>query len=120
MAPPSLGRILVVDDERDLAETLEGNFSRHNHDVTAITSARQALEMIAKQDFALLLTDIMMPEMGLQLLQEAIQVDPQLVGIIVTGQATVQSAIEAMKIGASITCSSRCSSIMSCRCWLAL
>lgn len=101
MAQSSLGRILVVDDEIDLAEGLQTNLSRNNYEVTATTSAKEALKLIAKHDFALLLTDMMMPEMGgLQLLQEALQIDPQLVGIIMTGQATVQSAIDAMKIGA--------------------
>ncbi|HZZ80350.1 MAG TPA: response regulator, partial [Gemmataceae bacterium] len=95
------GRILVVDDELDLAEALETNLSRQGFDVKSTTSPKQALQLISSGRFALLLSDMMMPEMdGLALLQEALQVDPQLVGIIMTGQATVQTAIDAMKIGA--------------------
>lgn len=101
MGDSKLGRILVVDDEQDLAEALHSNLTRHNYDVTAATSAKEALRLIAKQDFALLLSDMVMPEMGgLQLLQEALAIDPQLIGIIMTGQATVQTALDAMKIGA--------------------
>jgi DNA-binding NtrC family response regulator len=95
------GRILIVDDERDVAEGLEVNLSRQGYDAKATTSGKQALQMIAKDRIALLLSDMMMPEMdGLLLLQEALKLDPQLVGIIMTGQATVQTAIDAMKIGA--------------------
>lgn len=95
------GRILVVDDEPDLAEALQTNLARQGHDVIATTSARQALQSIASGRFALLVSDMVMPEMdGLVLLQEALKLDPQLVGVIMTGQATVQTAIDAMKIGA--------------------
>ena len=72
MAQASLGRILVVDDERDIAESLQSNLSQHGYDVTATTSAKHALQLIAKDTFALLLSDMVMPEMnGLQLLQES-------------------------------------------------
>jgi DNA-binding NtrC family response regulator len=101
MAQQSLGRILVVDDEPDLAEPLQQNLTRHGYDVTATTSAKEALSLIAKENFDLLLSDMMMPGMGgIELLQEALALDPQLVGIIMTGQATVQTAVEAMKVGA--------------------
>jgi DNA-binding NtrC family response regulator len=101
MAQQSLGRILVVDDEFDLAEALQQNLTRQGYDVSAVTSAREALPLIAKDNIDLLLSDMMMPGMsGIELLQEALTIDPQLIGIIMTGQATVQTAVEAMKIGA--------------------
>ena len=101
MAQQSLGRILVVDDEPDLAEPLQQNLTRHGYDVTAMTSAKEALPLLAKDNIDLLLSDMMMPGMGgIELLQEALALDPQLVGIIMTGQATVQTAVEAMKMGA--------------------
>src|SRR6266542_3441135 len=101
MAQLPLGRILVVDDEPDLAEPLQQNLTRQGYDVTATTTGKEALPLIATNDFDLLLTDMAMPGMGgIELLQEALAIDPQLVGIIMTGQATVQTAVEAMKIGA--------------------
>jgi DNA-binding NtrC family response regulator len=101
VAEVTSGRILVVDDEQDVAEGLEMNLSRQGYDAKSTTSAKEALQLIARDRFGLLLTDMMMPEMhGLLLLQEALKLDPQLVGIIMTGQATVQTAIDAMKIGA--------------------
>jgi DNA-binding NtrC family response regulator len=101
MAQQSLGRILVVDDELDLAEALQQNLTRQGYDVKAVTSAKEALPLLANDNIDLLLSDMMMPGMGgIELLQEALTLDPQLVGIIMTGQATVQTALEAMKIGA--------------------
>ena len=101
MAQQSLGRILVVDDELDLAESLQQNLTRHQYNVVATTSAEEALPLLSKDNFDLLLSDMMMPGMdGIELLQEALALDPQLIGIIMTGQATVQTAVEAMKVGA--------------------
>jgi DNA-binding NtrC family response regulator len=101
MAQQPLGRILVVDDELDLAEALQQSLTRQGYDVNAVTSAEEALPRLANDNVDLLLSDMMMPGMGgIELLQEALTHDPQLVGIIMTGQATVQTALEAMKIGA--------------------
>ena len=96
-----LGRILVVEDEPDLAEYLESNLSRQNYAVRATTSPEEGLRSLAKGNIDVLLSDLMMPGMnGIELLRKALEIDPQLVGIIMTGQATVQTAIEAMKSGA--------------------
>jgi DNA-binding NtrC family response regulator len=101
MTQPLLGRILVVEDELDLAESLESNLSRCNYQVRATTAPEEGLKLIEKGEFDLLLSDLMMPGMnGIELLRKAMEIDPQLVGIIMTGQATVQTAIEAMKTGA--------------------
>ncbi|MBI2804702.1 MAG: sigma-54-dependent Fis family transcriptional regulator [Planctomycetes bacterium] len=101
MAQPLLGRILVVDDEIDLAESLESNLSRRNYEVSVTTSPEEGLKLIERGNFDLLLSDLMMPGMnGIDLLRKALEIDPQLVGIIMTGQATVQTAIDAMKAGA--------------------
>lgn len=101
MAQASLGQVIVVDDEADLAEALQQNLLRNGYDVHAAGSAKEALSMLRKRDVDLLLSDMMMPGMGgIELLREALTIDPHLVGIIMTGQATVQTAVEAMKVGA--------------------
>ena len=101
MTQPCLGRILVVEDEADLAESLEMNLRRSNYEVRATTVPEEGLKLIEAGEFDLLLSDLMMPRMnGIELLRKALEIDPQLVGIIMTGQATVQTAIEAMKSGA--------------------
>jgi len=101
MTQPVLGRILVVEDELDLAESLESNLRRCNYDVCATTAPEEGLKLIEEGTFDLLLSDLMMPGMnGIELLRKALEFDPHLVGIIMTGQATVQTAVEAMKSGA--------------------
>ena len=63
--------------------------------------ARKGSKALAKQDFDLLLTDLMMPGMdGIELLRKALESDPNLVGIVMTGQGTIPTAVEAMKLGA--------------------
>jgi len=95
------GRIVLVDDEKELMQALADSLGAHNYKVVGFTSASQALECIIKQDFDLLITDLMMPEMdGVALLKEALKVNPELLGIIMTGQGTVNTAVEAMKNGA--------------------
>src|SRR5262249_20323624 len=52
-------------------------------------------------NFDILLSDLMMPGTdGIQLLRQGLQVDPNLVGVIMTGQGSIQTAVEAMKVGA--------------------
>lgn len=96
-----VGRVLVVDDEPELRTVLVESLQRHGYDVTGCGSGRNALAELGKRDFDLLLTDLMMPEMdGIALLKAALQIDPHLVGIILTGQGTIQTAVDAMQIGA--------------------
>ena len=68
---------------------------------TGFNSAAQALAVLRKDSFDLLLTDLMMPEMnGITLLDAALKVDPNLVAIVMTGQGTIDTAVQAMKAGA--------------------
>lgn len=80
-----------------LCETLQ----RQGFETEGFASAEEALGRFTKGEFDLLLADLMMPEMdGLALLTALLKIDPNLVGIVMTGQGTVQTAVEAMKIGA--------------------
>ncbi|MBX9582149.1 MAG: sigma-54 dependent transcriptional regulator [Gemmataceae bacterium] len=101
MAKPSLGRLLVVDDEVELAKALSETLTEQGYEVTGVTSGKDGLAALESENFDVLLSDLMMPGMdGIRLLREALAIDPQLVGIIMTGQGTVQTAVEAMKGGA--------------------
>jgi PAS domain S-box-containing protein len=96
-----LGRLLIVDDEVELLTTLCNLLSERGYETAGCTSGKDALDMLKEQDFDLLLADLMMPDMdGIALVRAALDIDPQLVGIIMTGQGTVQTAVEAMKSGA--------------------
>ena len=101
MAKTLLAKILIVDDEAAQMKALCNTLQDHGFDTTGYSSARAALEQIDKGKFELLLTDLMMPEMdGIALLQSALQKDPDLVGIIMTGEGTITTAVAAMKSGA--------------------
>ena len=96
-----VGRLIIVDDETELMTALCEILTRHGYETVGYTSGAEALAKLKEQDFDLLLTDLMMPEMGgIELLQAALEIDPDIVGIVMTGQGTVQTAVEAMKRGA--------------------
>jgi len=82
---------------RALCDTL----SDHGYEIVGFTAAEAALEALARTKFDLLLSDLMMPGMdGIALLQAAQSIDPDLVGVIMTGEGSIASAVDAMKIGA--------------------
>jgi signal transduction histidine kinase len=94
-------RILIVDDESALMKALCNTLRDHNYETVGFTSGAAALAELGKTKFHLLLADLMMPEMGgIDLLRAALKLDPDLVPIIMTGQGTIDTAVEAMKTGA--------------------
>ncbi len=95
-------RILVVDDERDICRALEFLLGREGYVVDTAQSGEEALEKIKKERFDLLLTDLKMEGMdGIELLEQAKIHSPSTIVIIMTAYASVESAVEAMKKGAS-------------------
>jgi PAS domain S-box-containing protein len=101
MTTPHLGRLLIVDDEVALMTALCEMLTEQGYEAVGFSSPLEALKLLQEQDFDLLLCDLMMPEMdGISLLRAALDTDPDLVGIIMTGQGTIQTAVDAMKIGA--------------------
>lgn len=95
-------RILIVDDEAVIRELLCDILTDDGYSVDSMPGGPAALELLrAQDDFALLFTDIMMPEMdGIQLIREARKVRPSLIPIVMTGFATVETARAAVKEGA--------------------
>ena len=94
-------RLLIVDDEaahmRALCDTLE----EQGFEVHGCVDAHAALSALGHSRFELLFTDLMMPAMnGIELLRRALAIDPMLVGIIMTGEGTIGTAVEAMQSGA--------------------
>jgi DNA-binding NtrC family response regulator len=95
------GRLLVVDDEVELLNALKESLTEAGFEIAAFAKPADALDALRDDDFDLLLSDLMMPETdGIQLLRQALALDPNVVGIIMTGQGTIQTAVEAMKAGA--------------------
>ncbi len=94
-------RILVVDDEAANVDALRATLTGRGYDVQGCTDATTALAALAQDRFALLLADLNMPGMGgVELLQAAQARDPDLVGVIMTGEGSIATAVEAMKVGA--------------------
>ncbi|VTR92564.1 multi-sensor hybrid histidine kinase : Multi-sensor hybrid histidine kinase OS=Chthoniobacter flavus Ellin428 GN=CfE428DRAFT_6228 PE=4 SV=1: Response_reg: GAF: PAS_9: GAF_2: PAS_3: PAS_9: HisKA: HATPase_c: Response_reg [Gemmata massiliana] len=101
MPDSSLGRLLIVDDEIELLNSLADKLAKQGYETVRFSAPRDALLALESETFDLLLTDLMMPGMdGIALLQAARRIDPELAGIVMTGQATVQTAVDAMKTGA--------------------
>jgi len=99
--PICRGRLLVVDDEVELMHALCESLSEQDFEVRGLSDPLAAPDAIREGNFDILLSDLMMPGSdGIQLLREVLQIDPNLVGIIMTGQGTIQTAVEAMKTGA--------------------
>src|SRR5437763_251484 len=95
------GRLLIIDDEVELNSALCETLADEGYETLGATSGMEGLSALAKQDFDLLLTDLMMPGLdGIQTLRRALQHDPNLVAIIMTGQGTIPTAVEAIKAGA--------------------
>ncbi|MER3417347.1 MAG: hypothetical protein C4297_14225 [Gemmataceae bacterium] len=101
MSQDRRGRILVVDDEVELTSALCETLTERGLEAVGATSGQEGLDLLAQGGFDILLCDLMMPGMdGLHVLRKALEVDPGLIGIIMTGQGTIPSAVEAMKLGA--------------------
>lgn len=94
-------RLLVIDDEAALMRSLCETLRDRGYATTGVTSAQAGLELLRRERFDLLLLDLALPEMdGITLLREALAGDALLVGIIMTGEGTIGSAVEAMRSGA--------------------
>ncbi len=95
-------KLLVVDDEESMCQFMQIFLSKEGYSVTATADPAEAVSKIEKEDYDLLIADLMMPEMsGLELLSRAKGIDPGLNVIVMTAFASVDSAIEALKKGAS-------------------
>src|SRR5687767_6581160 len=101
MSESKRGNLLVVDDEIELMRALCDSLGEQGFAAKGVSRPAAAVDVLRDGDFDLLLTDLMMPGTdGIALLKQALEIDPNLVGIIMTGQGTIQTAVEAMKSGA--------------------
>lgn len=97
-----MAKLLVVDDESNLRLVVQKELSRQGHEVDTAADGEAAWEALEHEDFDVLLCDINMPRLDgiglLRRMRDRSQNPPEV--IMLTGQATVESAIEAMKLGA--------------------
>jgi len=97
-----MARILIVDDQEMMRDSLAQTLARDGHEVVAAGDGTVAVQRLQTgQRFDLLITDLRMPKMtGTELLAEAKKLRPDLPVVVMTAFATVQTAVEAMKLGA--------------------
>jgi PAS domain S-box-containing protein/putative nucleotidyltransferase with HDIG domain len=97
----NMGSILVVDDEMEVMETLCEMLELHGYRTAGFTNGPDALRELKTREYDLLITDLVMPGMdGITFLNACLEIDPDLVGIVMTGQGSVKTAVAAMKTGA--------------------
>jgi len=94
--------ILVVDDERAIRDTLAWCLRNDGHGVHTAGSGEEAMAIMAGQGFDLIISDIIMPGLsGVDLLRKARALQPQTLFVLITAFATVETAVEALRGGAS-------------------
>jgi len=94
-------KILVVDDEQSLREVLSIMLKRAGYAVTSATDGEEAIELLQKEIFDLVITDLRMPKVdGMEVLKAVKSASPETVVLIITAFASADSAVEAMKQGA--------------------
>ena len=90
-----------MDDEIELKNVLVESLTAQGYETSGLNSGAKALAALRTEPFDVVLTDMMMPGMdGITLVQEGLQIDPHLVCIVMTGQGTIQTAVDSMKVGA--------------------
>jgi two-component system, NtrC family, response regulator HydG len=96
-----MARILIVDDQDMMRDSLAQILVREGHEVIAATDGAAAVARLGATRFDLLITDLRMPKMtGLELMAEAKRLRPDMPVVLMTAFATVSNAVEAMKLGA--------------------
>jgi DNA-binding NtrC family response regulator len=94
-------RVLFVDDEKSLQEFMRSELPRLGHEVTVCPDGRAALKVLEKSTFDAAILDLRMPGMtGIELLEQLKQITPDTEAIVMTGHASMETAIEAVRLGA--------------------
>ncbi|MBW2569108.1 MAG: response regulator [Deltaproteobacteria bacterium] len=94
-------KVLLVDDEEIMIKYLSRLLIKRGFDITTAMNGNEALEKIKKQDFIVVLLDVLMPGLdGIDTLREIKKIRPLTEVIMLTGHASVQVAMQGMKLGA--------------------
>jgi DNA-binding NtrC family response regulator len=99
--PSRRPRLLLADDEAPLRTLLTRELGRRGFRITAVADGKEALAALEKEDFDVLLLDVRMPRCnGVEVLRLSREATPPPEAILLTGEGTIESAVEAMKLGA--------------------
>ncbi|MCL2723253.1 MAG: sigma-54 dependent transcriptional regulator [Polyangiaceae bacterium] len=98
---PEKKQVLIVDDEPNLRKILAAQLSRDGYDVLLAEDGEQGLALMREHHIDLVVTDLKMPKVdGMTLLREALREGPELPIVMITAHGTVDTAVEALKLGA--------------------
>jgi DNA-binding response OmpR family regulator len=93
-------KLLIVDDDRTLLSALKTVFDQEN-DVTICNDGKKAIDLCRNEKFDLIITDLMMPGAnGLEVLTETRKIDPDCLVVLITGFASLETAVQAIREGA--------------------
>jgi two-component system NtrC family response regulator len=96
------GRLLVVDDEQGTREGLSEILKEDGYEVDAAADGKEALEMLRAKGHDVIISDLKMPKVdGMELLEKALETDPDVGFILMTAFGTIKTAVDAMKHGAA-------------------
>jgi two-component system response regulator PilR (NtrC family) len=96
-----VSRILVIDDESSMRQLLEIALGKEGYRITAADSGHKAEELLEKEAFDLIVSDIRMPDMsGVEVLRHVKKVSPETPVIMITAYASTETAVEALRLGA--------------------
>lgn len=96
-----MAKILVVDNDREILRSLEILFSNEGYEVVTAPMGRNALSLISEKDFDVIFTDLALPDMsGFDILAQSRKLHPPPQVIVITGTPTIETAVEAVKLGA--------------------
>ena len=98
---PEKKQVLIVDDEPNLRKILAAQLSRDGYEVMLAEDGEQGLTMLRENHIDLIVTDLKMPKVdGMELLRQALRESPDLPIVMITAHGTVDTAVEALKLGA--------------------
>lgn len=94
-------QVLIIDDENFIRENLERILTQENYKVFTARDGKTGIEIINKENIDIVLLDLNLPDLnGIEVLKKIKSLEPEILVIIITGYATVDSAVEALKLGA--------------------
>jgi len=97
----SKAKVLVIDDEQIVLKSCARILSAEGYDVQPVQTGDEGLRKLADEKFDVVLTDLKMPDMtGMEVLEKVLESYPDMIVIMITGYSTVQTAVDAMKMGA--------------------
>jgi two-component system OmpR family response regulator len=94
-------QMLLVDDEDDFRTTLAKRLRLRKVDITDVASGNEAIELVKQKSFDVAVIDVKMPAIdGIEILKQVKQIQPTMEIVMLTGHASIESGMEAMKLGA--------------------